>query len=124
MNWDRECKNLRPSKKFLKLKPGEHSLKFLNNGNMFEKTFKNGDQSEIKTQIDFDVEYKGERYVFTVTKSKIDSSLFGQLAYIGRFHSDLTGQIVSFLVVGEGTDTKYTLPQSIELMAAEKENNN
>jgi len=119
MDWYKEADALRVGgENIWKPKAGMHSVEFLDDGTPNEFNW----EGEVIKKVRFKVKVNGapETKEWNIGKGETKSSLYGQLAMLGKDKGTLVGSTIELLVTGSGKDSKYTVPDAVRLMNAEE----
>lgn len=111
LDFEEEAGNL--SQGWFNPDPGEHEVLFKDNGRKETRTY----EGETREVVVFTIETgeKSGEHMWSVTKGRSETSLYGQLVKVGAAREGLKGETVSVIVQGEGTDRTYTVPEAANL---------
>jgi len=114
-DWNGETENLGVSN-FWKPDAGQHSVKFLNDGE--PSSYEDPKTGDKTPQTLFKIEVDGEEKDWSVTKAKTVNSLHGQIALMGKYHGNLTNKTITLLVKFDQSTNKrdYTIQEAMPLM--------
>ena len=117
-NWNTEIKNLEQSEQqeFWKPEEGEYSIKFLDDGTQRQFVW---EEQEI-TKVDFKVEIDKKEYIWSVTKGRTTTSLYGQIALIGSEYGSLVGKTITLFVKGKKMQRQYFVKEANEISRKRK----
>lgn len=112
-NWKNEKEELENAEQMEYWKPeeGEHHIKFLSDG--IERNFEWEGQTILK--VDFDVEVEGNKCIWSVTKGRTTSSLYGQIVTIGAHKNTLVGETITLFVKGVKMNRQYFIKEASEI---------
>jgi len=118
MEWNNEVKSLNEGEMFEYYKPkeGQTKIKFLDDGVAHQFEW----EGQVVDKVNFKVEVNGNEQLWSVTKGRTISSLYGQIASIGQEKGSLKGQTITLLVKGVGLQRQYIVLESLDLVAKNK----
>ena len=88
----------------------------MSNGEKYTATIKDKQYEKVA----FDIEVNGTKYVWGVGIASTKTSLFGQLALLGKSTTTLEGQTITLIVKGTGMETDYTILEAQMLVPEEE----
>ena len=110
-NWKQEKEKLMESMEWFKATPGEHKIKFLDDGTSLIGEFEGNPTEKIR----FSILTQNKRFMWDITKGKTKNSLYGQLCLLGEKFGLISGQEITLLVKGEGKNKDYTIIEAVAL---------
>lgn len=104
INYQREYERLSAMSKTFKPTAGQHTIKFLTNGEFFESEY----DGKTIPKVKYSIMANGETMTWFVTRGQTSESLFGQLLNVSKNHSwSLNGVLITLAVRGEGKQRQY-----------------
>jgi hypothetical protein len=120
-DWNKELEVLEKALQvdFWRAEEGEHIIEFLDNGT--ERQFEW--EEAVIQKVDFKVRIKGKELIWSVTKGKTTSSLYGQIALIGSESGSLVGKKITLYVKGQKMQRHYFVKESSDIIQKRKISN-
>ena len=113
--WSKRKEELQ-DKVFWKPEEGQHQITFLTEGDPHTAVWE-GKQFD---KVMFEVEVKGNKFLWDVNKGITLNSLFGQLVLFANSKGGkISGETINLFVKGSGKETKYIVQEALKL--AEKD---
>ena len=119
--WEKELKTLEHGEltEFFKPEEGKTEIVFKDEGT---QRFFEWEGAQIE-KVDFRIEVQGKPYVWSITKSKTISSLYGQVVALAVSKGGLINQKINLLTKGMKMQRTYLILESLDLIKKVKKEN-
>lgn len=117
--WSKRKEELQ-DKVFWKAEEGQHQIKFLTEGDPHTSEW----EGKQFNKVLFEVEVKGNRFLWDVNKGITLNSLFGQIVLVANSKGGkISGETINLAVKGSGKETKYIVLEALQLSQKSSDEN-
>ena len=114
IDFDEEASNLQDDE-FWTPPTGTTKVTFMDNGRKTSVHYDEDDEPTPKAIFKIRVEDEEGEKLWSITRGKSASSLYGQLVRVGKDRGGLVGEELTLIRNGEGKQTQYTVQEAADL---------